>query len=287
MLIMTVYMDYTISSKPIRIVDRTTDRSKLSVKSLSLVSVGHLPSRTLYRRRATFQHHAIVYIAGGSGTYRVNGGEKQIVREGSFFQFFPKAVFDYGPGPGEAWDEFYFTLEGKRVEEWLETWLTEYERVRQTDSDDAQKSKIDRIFALMESGVPANLDRAALLVESLAYEWAASGRRGPAPDREDVSAKLLDDLAASIHQPFDADAVCERHHISLSTLRRIVHKHTGYPLNEYVHRLKIAEAKNILLNTRKSVKDTADLLGFKDVFYFSRLFKKYVGRSPRDFRETV
>ncbi|KIL36082.1 transcriptional regulator [Gordoniibacillus kamchatkensis] len=284
---MTVYMDYTISSKPIRIVDRTTDRSKLNVKSLSLVSVGHLPSRTLYRRRATFQHHAVVYIAAGSGTYCVNGGETQIVRAGSLFLFFPGAVFDYGPGPGEAWDEFYFTLEGTRVEEWLDTWLTEPARVRQTDDDDAQKSKIDRIFALMESGVPANLDRAALLVESLTYEWVASAQRAAEPDRDGAAAKLLDDLAASIHEPFDAAAVCERHHVSLSTLRRTVHKHTGYPLNEYVHRLKIAEAKNILLNTGKSVKATADLLGFKDVFYFSRLFKKYVGRSPRDFRETV
>jgi AraC family transcriptional regulator of arabinose operon len=284
---MTVYMDYTISSKPIRIVDRTTDRSKLSLKSLSIVSVGHLPSRTLYRRGATFQHHAVVYIAGGSGTYRVDGGETQAVRKGSFFLFYPGASFDYGPAAGEAWDEFYFTLEGSRVDEWLATWLTEPGRVRQTDSDDAQRSKIERIFILMESGVPANLDRAALLLESLVFEWAASVRSGSGSSREETAAKLMDDLSASIHQPFDAAAVCARHHLSLSTLRRIVHKHTGYPLHEYIHRLKIAEAKNILLNTRKSVKDTADSLGFKDVFYFSRLFKKYVGRSPRHFRDTM
>lgn len=285
--IMTTYMDYTISSEPIRIIDRTTDKSKLNVKSLSLVSVGHLPNRTLYRDHARFNHYAVVYISGGSGTYRVEDGETQRVGKGCFFLFFPGASFDYGPAAGETWDEFYFTLEGPRIQEWLSTWLTEPDRVRQAGADDAYHSKMERIFMLMESGIPGNLDRAALLLESLLYEWMLNSQPGSRADAADPTVKLMDDLLASIHQPFEAERVCERHHISLSTLRRMIHKSTGYSLHEYVHRLKISEAKNMLLNTHQSVKDTALSLGFKDVFYFSRLFKKYVGVSPQHFRNNV
>lgn len=285
--IMTTYMDYTISSDPIRIIDRTTDKSKLNVKSLSIVSVGHLPNRTLFRRQAKFNHYAVVYISGGSGTYRIHGQEKQHVGKGSFFLFFPDTLFDYGPSPNETWDEYYFTIEGSRIQEWLTTWLTEPDRVRQTGTDDAYQSKMDRIFMLMESGNPGHLDRAALLLESLLYEWMLNSQPGGVTEAADPITKLMDDLLASIHEPFDADRVCERHHISLSTLRRTVHKYTGYSLHEYVHRLKISEAKNMLLNTRNSVKETAISLGFKDVFYFSRLFKKFVGVSPQHFRNNV
>jgi AraC family transcriptional regulator, arabinose operon regulatory protein len=284
---MTTYMDYTISSKPIRIIDRSTDKSKLNVKSLTMITVGHLPNRKLFRHKAIFNHYALVYIAGGSGTYRVNGGEKQKVGKGSFFLFFPGASFDYGPARDETWDEFYFTIEGSRIEEWLDTWLTDTDQVRQASTDDAQQRKIDRIFMLMESSDPGNLDRAALLLESLLYELVLNSQpRLRAPDA-DPMAKLLDDISVSIHQPFEADRVCERHHISLSTLRRMIHKSTGYSLHEYVHRLKISEAKNMLLNTHQSVKETAASLGFRDVFYFSRLFKKYVGVSPHHFRTNV
>ncbi|WP_245855809.1 AraC family transcriptional regulator [Paenibacillus rigui] len=284
---MATYMDYTISSDPIRIIDRTTDKSKLSIKSLSIVSVGHLPNRTLFRSDAVFQHYAAVYIAGGSGTYRIHGQEKQSVRKGSFFIFFPDATFDYGPDPNATWDEFYFTLEGSRIQEWLTTWLTEPGKLRQAGVDDAYDSKMERIFMLMESGNPANLDRAALLLESLLYEWMLNSQPQSPSAAADPVARLMDDLSSSIHQPFDAARVCERHHISMSTLRRIIHKYTGHSLHEYVHRLKIAEAKNMLLNTHQSVKDTALSLGFKDVFYFSRLFKKYVGVSPQHFRNHV
>ncbi|NEW07397.1 AraC family transcriptional regulator [Paenibacillus sp. SYP-B3998] len=284
---MTTYMDYTISSKPIRIIDRTTDKSKLNIKSLAMISVGHLPNRKLYRRTASFQHYALVYIAGGSGTYRINNGEQMKVGKGSFFFFFPGAVFDYGPAHNETWDEFYFTVEGSRLQEWLDTWLTELDKVHQIGTDDAQQSKIDRIFMLMESGDPANLDRAALLLESFLYELVLSSQPRLREPSADPMTKLLDDISASIHHPFDAAEVCERHHISLSTLRRMIHKATGYSLNEYVHRLKISEAKNMLLNTHQSVKETAVSLGFKDVFYFSRLFKKYVGVSPQHFRTDV
>jgi len=285
--VMTTYMDYTISSKPIRIIDRSTDSSKLNVKSLSIVSVGHLPNRTLYRRNARFKHHAIVYIAGGTGTYRVQGAEKQPVKKGSLFLFFPGAAFDYGPAPDETWDEFYFTVEGSRMQEWLDTWLTLPELVRQVGTDDAQQSKIDRIFALMESGEPGNLDRAALLLESMLYEFFLSSEPRLKAPSADPLAKLLDDISASINQPFEAGEFCERHHISLSTLRRMIHRATGYSLHEYIHRLKVSEAKNMLLNTHQTVKETAVSLGFKDVFYFSRLFKKYVGVSPQHYRSNI
>ncbi|MFB9328439.1 AraC family transcriptional regulator [Paenibacillus aurantiacus] len=284
---MTTFMDYTISKLPIRIVDRMIDPGTLSVKSLSLITAGHLPNRTLFRRSASFNHHAIVYIADGSGTYQVNGGERQPVGKGSFFLFYPGAVFDYGPGPNETWDEFYFTVEGSRVEEWFATWLVEPDRVKQAWNLDTQRGKIERIFALMDSGDAGNLDRAALLLETFLFElMQCSKPPGKAPSVSPTAA-LLEAIQAGIAEPFDAPSLCERHHLSMSTLRRAIHKATGYSLHEYVHRLKISEAKNILLNTNQSVKETALALGFKDVFYFSRLFKKIVGVSPQHYRNHV
>lgn len=285
--IMTIRMDYTIALKPIRIVDRKTDKSKLHIQSLQFVTAGHLPSRTLYRENVMFHHFAIVYIAGGSGTYRVNKGETQQVRKGNLFFFYPGAKFDYGPPQNGFWDEYYFTLEGPRINEWLGSWLTEIDRVKEVHADDAQQSKIDRIFTLMESGYPNNLDRAALLLESMLYEFIISSQTLPNTNKADYVTTVMEDLSASVYGAFDAQQICKKHHISFSTLRRIAHKQSGYPLNEYIHRLKVAEAKNILLNTDKTVKEIADALGFKDVFYFSRLFKKYVGLSPLNYRKSI
>ncbi|UQZ85117.1 HTH-type transcriptional activator Btr [Paenibacillus konkukensis] len=282
---MISYMDYKISRQPIRIVDLKVDQSILKVKSLHLINVGHIPARIHYRSQATFTYWAIVYISGGSGTYRVNRGENQTVRQGSFFLLYPGAVFDYGPGENEHWDEHYFTIEGKRIQEWLDTWLTEPDRVRNTEEE--QLTKINRIFMLMETGIPNNIDRAALLVEAMLLDLIMSSETPPKITKAENALGLIEAISDYVYRSFDAGELCERQHISFPTLRRIVSKYTGYPLNEYVHRLKMAEAKNILLNTDQSLKEIAASLGYHDVFYFSRLFKKFVGVSPKLFRGTV
>lgn len=285
--ITTTYMDYTISTKPIRIIGRKVDRSLLDLPSLSILSVGHLPGRTLYRNHAQFHHWAVVYIAGGSGTYQIDEGELQTVREGSLFFFFPGSSFNYGPDKGGTWDEYYFTIEGARIGEWLGSWLRETDKVRQVGPLDIYAHRIERIFRLMDSSVPGDLDRAALQLEALLFEFVLGARTLLVPDRAGAAEKLLEDLNQSVYERFDPKRFCEQHHISMSTLRRLVRRSSGYPLNEHMHRLKIAEAKNRLLNTSDSVKEIADLFGYSDVFYFSRLFKKYTGVSPREYRRTV
>ncbi|TDF96373.1 AraC family transcriptional regulator [Paenibacillus piri] len=278
-------MDSMISPVPIRIVDLKVDKSKLNLKSLTLTNIGHLPGRTLQRTGATFQKWALVYITGGKGSYRVNHGLKHNVGPGSLFWFYPGAVFDYGPDDHGYWDEYYFNIEGERLNEWLEHWPLRPGAVSQAGTDDALQNKIDRIFMLMESGAPANVDRASLLLESLLYEFIWSADRIPENGKSQHMIQILEDISNSLLQPVDAAKIARRHHISVSTLRRNVCEYTGYPFNEYIHRLKTAEAKNILLNTDLTVKEIADTLGYKDVFYFSRLFKKYVGLAPNVFRK--
>ena len=87
-----------------------------------------------------------------------------------------------------------------------------------------------------------------------------------------------------IYRDLRHEELAARHHISMSTLRRIVHEYSGYPLNEFIHRLKVAEAKNVLMNTEKSVKEIGESLGYQDTFYFSRVFKRITGCSPRSYR---
>jgi AraC family transcriptional regulator, arabinose operon regulatory protein len=281
-------MDYMISPCPIRIITLTVDPSKLMLQSLIIINAGHLPGRTSIRQEAIFDKWAFIYIGGGSGTFQVNGGAKQKVESGSLCFIRPDVIYNYGPDPDGYWDEYYITFEGDRVQEWLDNWLLHVDQVKQVGYEDTTlHNRIERIFMLMESGIPVNVDRAALLLESLLFEFMLKADVPPENTKTQKIIALMNDLGDSLYQPFDAQQTAKRHHISISTLRRVVSEYTGYPLNEYIHRLKIAEAKNVLLNTDDTVKEIADALGYTDVFYFSRLFKKYVSVSPLHFRNTM
>lgn len=53
--------------------------------------------------------------------------------------------------------------------------------------------------------------------------------------------------------------------------------------NEYITQIKIGKAKTLLLEQNMKVYEVADRLGFDSAFYFSKVFKKVEGLSPRDY----
>ncbi len=73
--------------------------------------------------------------------------------------------------------------------------------------------------------------------------------------------------------------------INSSYLSSLFAKEMGMPMTEYVNRRRIQYAKKLLLLTNLPVKSIALQCGISDMHYFSRLFKRMTGITPRAFRE--
>lgn len=282
MYVMTEMMDYMISSLPIRIVDNKVDSSRLKISGLSVLQVGYLPRRTLRRSKVLFDHWAFVFITGGEGIVQVESEQIQKVQSGSMFFVYPGLSLSYGPM--EYWDEYYIRFEGERIKGWLNNkMIKEQFHLKNAGVNPKWIKKIESIYAKIDSGLPADADRAALLLEHLifeCYQWNNETTR----KQSALFLSILESLADNLDISMNAKGVAERHHISVSTLRRIVKRNTGYPLHEYWHRLKVEEAKRHLITTNESIKEISEKLGYTDPYYFSRLFRKISGVSAQQFR---
>jgi AraC family transcriptional activator of pobA len=73
-------------------------------------------------------------------------------------------------------------------------------------------------------------------------------------------------------------------HLSLSYLNEAVKEATGFTVGYWIQHEILLEAKRLLYYGGGSVKEIAHELGYEDHAYFSRMFKKVVGRSPGAFR---
>lgn len=62
---------------------------------------------------------------------------------------------------------------------------------------------------------------------------------------------------------------------------------TGVPPNQYVLRCRVDRAARLLLTTDASIEAVATQTGFRDRFYFSRVFRRLTGRPPAAFRRGV
>lgn len=75
--------------------------------------------------------------------------------------------------------------------------------------------------------------------------------------------------------------------ISTNYLNALSKKETGRTAIDLVHERVLLEAKRLLYATSLSVKEIANLLHFDSDAYFVRFFKKNVGQTPLDYRNTA
>lgn len=79
--------------------------------------------------------------------------------------------------------------------------------------------------------------------------------------------------------------VCKALLISESYLTKLFKEHTSYSFIDYLTNCRMKKACELLNDDTVKIYTIAELVGYKDPRYFSALFKKYVGLTPRQFRE--
>lgn len=71
-------------------------------------------------------------------------------------------------------------------------------------------------------------------------------------------------------------------HLSISHFRRLFAAYFGMPPTEYINKLKIKKACELLKSGIYTVSEAAEEVGIANIYYFSRLFKKITGVSPKN-----
>ena len=73
--------------------------------------------------------------------------------------------------------------------------------------------------------------------------------------------------------------------LSEGHLSHIFKKETDYTINAYITRYRIRSAMKLLQNCRYKVYEVAEMVGYKDITYFSTIFKKVAGVTPSEYQD--
>ena len=80
-------------------------------------------------------------------------------------------------------------------------------------------------------------------------------------------------------------SVAETFHMNDSYLSRTFTKELGFSFSKYLNRLRMERAITLLSTTDLKAYQIAEAVGIPDAYYFSNCFKKYTGKSVRDYRK--
>jgi len=127
--------------------------------------------------------------------------------------------------------------------------------------------------------------RQSLLCVELILCLAREDAVRPAPGRVDAA---LDEITGAIRQDpsrrWTVAELASRAALSRAQLTRRFVAHTGLSPARYLVSARIERAHQLLTETTMSVTRVAGILGYADVAYFSRQYKRRTGRSPGDVR---
>lgn len=100
---------------------------------------------------------------------------------------------------------------------------------------------------------------------------------------------LLNEVVKYIHENYQEDIelrdIADRFNINMYYFCHIFKDFTGATFKEYLNKLRVDKAYELLVNTDAAISEIAFMCGFNDSNYFSRKFRQIIGKSPRQIRK--
>jgi two-component system response regulator YesN len=88
------------------------------------------------------------------------------------------------------------------------------------------------------------------------------------------------------HEKINLADIASDIHVNPSYLSRRFHEEVGIAFSEYLMNYRIEMAKKLIINNQDwSISQVAERTGFNSQHYFSTIFRKMVGATPKEFRE--
>jgi AraC family transcriptional regulator, arabinose operon regulatory protein len=101
--------------------------------------------------------------------------------------------------------------------------------------------------------------------------------------------RQIDSLCSVIqHNPshtFSVSEMAKQLYVSPDHFTRLFKSHTGASPKEYAISVRIQHARGLLLSSSHNMERIAELCGYKNLFFFSRQFKKKTGIAPSQYRK--
>ena len=128
-------------------------------------------------------------------------------------------------------------------------------------------------------------DAICLIVDELLHDFSSATNKY---DTERLIRDIDQYLHHNISKPVSLQGICNLFQVSQSYVSRIFREAKELTFNEYFTHLRIQEAKKLIVQyPDMKLLQVAELVGYEDQHYFSKVFKNIYGASPSDFKRNV
>jgi YesN/AraC family two-component response regulator len=134
--------------------------------------------------------------------------------------------------------------------------------------------------------VTSNKDLEQLFLQMFS-EYSRISKESVSKPHSPIIHKCLQLISNRIYDRCTIEDIAIKLHISPDYLSQLFKKEMGVGMYSYILQMKIEEAKKLIDNSKFALSEIGDMLGFCNGAYFSNVFKKITGQSPKDYRRKL
>lgn len=259
---------------------------------LHITDIGYYPKAWHHyrERNEPIGQYVFIYCTEGAGWYRI-GQQEYAVTENQYFILPSGMTHAYGANENNPWTIYWIHFKGK-----LASCLGSQSQ-RPTEIKPGIHSRIstridlfEEIFHTLEMGYShENLLFACSIfyhyLGTLRYlqQYRDAGRTDS--EKNDIVTAAIHFMKENIEKKLTLQEIAEHTGYSSSHFSVLFSKRTGYAPLAYFNQLKIQQACQLLDFTDMKVNQVCFKIGIEDNYYFSRLFSKIMGMSPREYKK--
>ena len=228
-------------------------------------------------------YHNLQYVLDGKVT-RIINGKTYICPKNSFFWLIPETKYAYKFSAGAHVAIIYLEITGKNIDKYFMP-----ERLLHiTDAE----SILYFYRLIMAETLKKNTTENRIKLKSLFLFLLAELQEKPDnkqqkkyifTESQQLQINLF--IQNNVEKKIDSRNIAKILNLSRDYGMRIFKNTFGYSPRTYIMREKIKAASLEIMNSAPSIKKIAEKYGYDDIFLFSRLFKKVMGKSPALFRK--
>ena len=242
---------------------------------------GHAVGRSVDSSRNDYY---LIFSLGGDMVGRV-AGEPVRIGEGELICISPGTPYLFGSlSPMKEWTHYYWIhFTGYDAERTLLRSGIEPNKVYAACRFDEVYPFYEKLFSEFRLRSDDFEYNAALLLRSIFYTVSTSLRSASSP-RLDKSIRYIH---THLRYPLSVEDLAAMDFLGVSRYRELFTAETGVSPTEYIARLRIERAKDLLIRTNMNISEVGESVGYVTRHYFQSAFKRRVGMTPGEYRRVT
>lgn len=234
-------------------------------------------------RKMGLSSHQFLFTSSGEGVLHVDGREYR-QEKGSVFYLAPGIPHDYHP-VNESWETYWLVFRGEYSDELIKNiGFNGFAYVPFCNTSRCEKM-FRRIYSAAEDPINGGENASVLIYEYiLAMREAMFFPSKDGTEKSNIAGEALMYIDRNYMQDIAVETLAGLSGVTVQHFCRVFKAETLMRPLEYLARRRISEAKALLSDTALEIGEIGRLVGYPDRNYFSMVFRRTEGVSPREYR---